>query len=275
MEVTSTATVGTLRVPDAQLHYEVRGEGPLVALVGAPMDAGAFAPLADLLATGFTVLTADPRGINRSILDDPGQDSTPQSRADDLSRLLAELDAGPAAVLGSSGGAVTALALAQAHPEQVHIVIAHEPPLIELLDDRDQLRAGTEDIIATHVSGDLAGAWRKFLAQANIFMPEPVFELMYGGERDPRQLADEHRFFTHELRATTGWQGNLTALRAGEPRIVLGLGRESTGQLCDRTTTALGELLGITPTLFPGGHVGFVEDPDGFALRLREVLHDK
>ncbi|MFG6202598.1 alpha/beta fold hydrolase [Nonomuraea sp. JJY05] len=54
-------------------------------------------------------------------------------RADDLSRLLTHLDARPATVLGSSGGAVTALALAQARPEQVHTVIAHEPPLLNLL----------------------------------------------------------------------------------------------------------------------------------------------
>ena len=39
-----------LDVPDATLYYEVRGHGPLVALVGAPMHAEAFAPLADLLA---------------------------------------------------------------------------------------------------------------------------------------------------------------------------------------------------------------------------------
>ncbi|MFI6600169.1 alpha/beta fold hydrolase [Nonomuraea sp. NPDC050536] len=269
---TVPVTVGTLRVADATLHYQVRGEGPLVALVAAPMDADAYAPLADLLATDHTVLTADPRGINRSPLDDPNRDSTPELRADDLSRLLAHLDAGPAALLGSSGGAVTALALAQGHPGLVHTVIAHEPPLVELLDDREQLRAETADIIATHVAGDRVGAWRKFLAQANITLPEPVFEQMYAGELDPRHLADEHRFFNHELRATTGWQPDLAALREAKPRIVLGIGRESADQLCERTTTALGQALGIAPTRFPGGHVGFVEDPHGFAIRLREVL---
>src|ERR1700716_2477271 len=91
------ATVATLRVPDAQLHYEVRGEGPLVVLVGAPMDARSFAPLADLLAADHTVLTTDPRGINRSPVDDRDRDATPQMRAEDLSRLLTHLDAGPAA----------------------------------------------------------------------------------------------------------------------------------------------------------------------------------
>ena len=71
-------TARTLEVPGARLHYEVRGTGPLLVLVGAPMDARSFGPLADLLADDHTVLTTDPRGINRSPVDDPGQDSTPE-----------------------------------------------------------------------------------------------------------------------------------------------------------------------------------------------------
>ncbi|MFD1938471.1 MFS transporter [Nonomuraea mangrovi] len=269
---TVPATARTFEVPGARLHYEVRGHGPAVVLVGAPMGADAFAPLADLLAADHTVLTTDPRGINRSPLQDPEQDSTPQLRADDLSRLLAHLDLGPAVVLGSSGGAVTALALAQADPDRVHTVIAHEPPLVELLEDRDKLRAGTEDQIATYLAGDVIGAWTKFMAQANIVMPEGAIEAMFGGERDPRQVADERRWFAHELLATTRWQPDLDALRAVGTRIVVGIGEDSAEQLCDRASRALAGELGVEPTLFPGGHIGFVDDPGRFATRLRAVL---
>jgi pimeloyl-ACP methyl ester carboxylesterase len=241
-------------------------------LVGAPMDARSFEPLAELIATDHTVLTTDPRGVNRSPVDDPDRDSTPEARADDLARLIAHLGAGPAAVLGSSGGAVTALALAQSDPKQVHTVIAHEPPLNALLDDRDEHYAQTEDVIATHLSGDLTGAWKKFLAGANITLPEGLFEQMYGAERDPQQLADEHHWFAHEIRATTRWQPDIAALRDGTPRIVVGIGEASAGQICDRTSTTLGAALGVAPTMFPGGHIGFVEDPGGFATRLRPIL---
>lgn len=273
MNRTTTVTAGSLEVPDATLHYEVRGEGPLVVLVGAPMDAGAFAPLADLLAVDHTVLTTDPRGIHRSPLHDPDQDSTPQLRGDDLTQLLAHLDAGPAAVFGSSGGAVSALALAQAHPGLVHTVVAHEPPLDELLDDRAQLRAQTEDVIATYLAGDGPGAWAKFLQQANITLPDGVFEMMFGGERDPQQAADERFWFVHELRGTTRWQPDIAALRAGSTRVVVGIGNDSAGQYCDRSSTALAAALGTEPTMFPGGHIAFVNDPVGFATRLRAVLY--
>ncbi|MFB7718607.1 alpha/beta fold hydrolase [Nocardia sp. NPDC056100] len=264
----------TLEVDDARLHYELRGTGPLIALVGAPMDASAFAPLAELLAVDHTVLTTDPRGINRSPVHDPEQESTPQLRAGDLSRLLAHIDGGPATVFGSSGGAVTVLALAEAHPEQVHTVIAHEPPLIELLDDRVELHAGTEEIIATHLSGDTLGAWGKFMSQANIQLPPGLLEMMFGGERDPRQLADEHRWFTRELRATTHFSPDIAALRDASARIVIGIGEDSSGQLCDRSSRALTTALGSEPTLFPGDHTGFVGDPDSFATRLRAVLRE-
>ncbi|WP_067464295.1 alpha/beta fold hydrolase [Actinomadura macra] len=269
---TTPAAVQTLRVPGARLHYELRGQGPLVALVGAPMDADSFAPLADLLADDHTVLTTDPRGIKRSTLDDPGQDSTPQLRADDLSRLLTHLDAGPAAVLGSSGGAVTALALAQTRPDLVHTVIAHEPPVVDLLDDRDQIYAQTDDVIATYLSGDVVGAWTKFMAHADIEVPEGALEHMFGGERDPQQVADERRWFAHELRATTHWRPDLDALRSTTIRLVIGIGEDSTGQECDRTSRALAAALGIEPTMFPGDHTGFAEEPNRFVVPLRTVL---
>lgn len=277
----------SLDVPGARLHYEVRGAGPLVVLVGAPMDARAFAPLADALAVDHTVLTTDPRGVNRSLVDDPDRDSTPEVRADDLARLVRHVDAGPATVFGSSGGAVSALALVQAHPELVDTVIAHEPPLEELLDDRDQRRAATDDIIATYRSEGSAAAWGKFLAAAGLTMPDDGPHLgadeghdrQAGGgpehdghdERDPQDVADERHFFLHEMRPSTVWVPDITALRAAPTRIVVGIGEQSRGQVCDLTSNALAAALDSTPAMFPGDHTGFVDDPDGFAARLRAL----
>ncbi|MFD0206993.1 MULTISPECIES: alpha/beta fold hydrolase [Saccharothrix] len=270
--MTETATTETLRVPDALLHYELRGRGPLVVLVAAPMDARSFEPLADLLATDHTVLTMDPRGIFRSKVDDPDRDATPELRADDLARLIRHVDAGPAAVLGSSGGAVSVLALAQANPEVAHTVIAHEPPLNQLVPDRDDLLKRTDEMVATYLSGDSSGAWRQFLSIANIHMPDEVVEHMFGGERDPQDLADERFQYEHMLRPTVRWVPDFDVLRAASSRIVVGIGEDSGGELCERTSKALAEGLGVEPTMFPGGHIGFADDPERFATRLREVL---
>ncbi|WP_020390044.1 alpha/beta fold hydrolase [Kribbella catacumbae] len=270
-----TLTALTLDVDDARLYYEVRGTGPLVVLVGAPMDAKSFAPLAELLATEYAVLTTDPRGINRSPLDNPDQNSTPEQRAADLAGLIAHVGAGPAIVFGSSGGAVSALALAQHHPEVVSTVIAHEPPLLNLLDDRAEQHALSADMRATYLSGDVIGGWQKFFAQANIFVPEGVLEGMFGGDRDPQSVADERFWFAHELGESVGWQPDVAALRDGPVHIVVGIGEDSTGQLCERTSTALAAGLGVDPTRFPGDHTGFAEDADTFAPVLRAVLADR
>ncbi len=269
----STSITDTLRVDDALLHYEVRGHGPLLVLVGAPMDARSFEPLADLMATDHTVLTTDPRGINRSPVDDRDRDSTPEQRADDLFRLIGHVDAGPATVLGSSGGAVSVLALVQAHPEVVHTAIAHEPPLDELLDDRAELRAQTEEIVAIHQAGDPVGAFRRFLEVANIFLPDEVVQQMVGGERDAQDIADDDYQYRRMLRPTAFWVPDLDNLRDTASRVLVGLGEESGGQLCDRTSRALAKELGTEPTMFPGGHIGFAEDPAAFASRLRTVLN--
>ena len=272
--MTSSAhfTSGALAVPGASIYYELRGRGPLLAIVGAPMHSAPFAPLADLLAADHTVLTTDPRGHFGSVPDDPEADSVPQVRADDLARLLRHVDAGPATVVGSSGGAITALALLQSHPELTRTVVAHEPPLIPLLDDREQLIAANEDTIATFAAGDKLGAVRKFMANAGFVMPEEVFLQVFGGEKSPAEEAAERFFYLHELRGTATWVPDLDALRTAAAQLVIGIGETSAGQLCDRASRALAAELKIEPTMFPGGHGGFMEDPAKFAARLREVL---
>lgn len=264
-----------LSTPDGHLYYELRGTGPLVVLLGAPMDADAFAPLAELLATDHTVLTTDPRGINRSRLTDPDADSTPEQRADDLARLIEHVDAGPAAVLGSSGGAVSALTAAQRHPGRVHTVVAHEPPLLEFLPDgqeRERAREATEDMITTYLAGDIRGGWVKFLAHAGIQLPDEVLDQLLPATAQAR--ADDHYQFAHMMRPTTYWMPDLEVLGGG-PRIVIGIGEQSDAQFCDRTSRGLAAALELRPARFPGGHVGFVEDPLAFAERLREVLAER
>ena len=269
---TIPVTAELLDVPGARLHYEVRGDGPLVVLAGAPMDARSFEGLAGLLARDHTVLTTDPRSINRSSVEHPDRDSTPEERADDLARLLIHLDAGPAVALGSSGGAVSVLALAQTRPELVRTVLAHEAALKELLPDRAGLHAATEDMVATYLAGDVAGAWERFLRIANIDLPPELVEQMFLSDRSPQTVADEHFQFAHMLRATAGWIPDLDRLRSVDTRIVVGIGEESAGQLCDRTSRALADGLGIAPTMFPGDHIGFAGDPAAFDERLRTVL---
>jgi len=140
MTTMTEPTTHTLDVPGAVLTYDVRradsGTAPVLLLIGSPMGAGGFGTLSGHF-TDRTVVTYDPRGVERSTKADPASPSTPEEHADDLHRLIAELDAGPVDLFASSGGAVNALALVAIHPEQVLTLVAHEPPLASILPDHE------------------------------------------------------------------------------------------------------------------------------------------
>ena len=140
--MTALPTTDRLAVPGGKIYYEVRGSGPLLLVIGQPMTSGPFAPLADLLATDHTVVTYDPRGVGESTADDRSLAVTPEVEADDLAAIIDAVGDGPAEVFGSSGGAVAGLALATRHPDKVRTLIAHEPPVGELLPDAPYVARG-------------------------------------------------------------------------------------------------------------------------------------
>ena len=272
----------TLRVPGAHLHYEVRGAGPLLLIMGSPMEAEAFASLADALASDHTVVTHDPRGISGSTLDDPDEDTLPDRRADDVAAILDALGADTADVFGSSGGAVTGLALVVRHPDRVRTLVAHEPPVMEILPDAAEQRAKTEAIIETFHKEGQGAAWMKFMDVAG-FVTEGEESAESGeggesaadgpfGEPTEQDLANGARFFGHDLRGTARYVPDIAALTAAPTRVLVGVGAESQGLITYRTSTVLAELLGTRPVEFPGDHAGFLGDPKGFADALRNTL---
>jgi pimeloyl-ACP methyl ester carboxylesterase len=264
-------TARTLSVPGADLYYEVTGTGPVLMMIGLPVDHTEFAKVVPLVADRYTVVTYDPRGFSLSRIEDPDQDSTPELVADDVHRVLAAVTTEPAYLLGSSGGAVTALALVTRHPEQLRVVVAHEPPLLELLPDAAELRAKTEDIYDTFRREGQGPAWMKFAALISPdFDPAEMFEAM--GPPTAQTIANGERMLAHSLRPTSLHSPDLAALRAVADRIVVGVGAATAGQVANRTARALAARLEQPVVEFPGHHEGFVSDPEPFAAKLVEVL---
>ncbi len=267
-------TTHVLKVPGARLYYEVRGTGPLLLITAAPMAAAAFAPLAEALAGDHTVITHDPRGISGSTLDDPDQDSTPEVRADDVAALINALGAESADVFGTSGGAVTGLALVARLPGRVRTLIAHEPPLLELLPEAAERRLWVEDLIGTFPREGQRPAWKEFLAAAGFDDNDDVHA---EPPREPsaQALADGAHFFAHEIRGTTRYVPDIATLKAAPTRLIVGIGADSGGSDTYRASTALAQLLSTRPIEFPGDHTGFLAQPQSFATTLSAVLTDK
>ncbi|NUW41955.1 alpha/beta fold hydrolase [Nonomuraea rhodomycinica] len=261
-------TTHTITVPGARITYDVRGDGPVLVLAGFPMTAGPFAALAQTLADHHTVVTFDPRGMGRSPADDPGQGSTPERRADDVAAVLDAIGADDADFLGSSGGGITGLALAARRPERVRVLVAHEPPLFELLPDVAERRAAVERVVATHRSEGVRAALARFMT--DVVGHDPAMGENAARHSSEQDLADFARLFALELRSTTGHVPDLAALAGG--RVVVGVGAASARLVTSRTSLALAARLGLEPVEFPGGHGGFRTHPEQFAEVLRRTL---
>jgi pimeloyl-ACP methyl ester carboxylesterase len=266
-----TPIVRSVTVPGARLHYEIRGSGPLVLVIGSPMASAEFAPLADALAGDHTVVTYDPRGYANSPVDDPEAPSGVEERADDIAAILDDLGAESADLFGSSGGAVTGLAVAVRYPGRVRTLVAHEPPVLELLPDAAEQRANTEAIVDTFHRDGFAAAWMHFMLNAGFDMsadaapPEPA-------EPSGDEVRQSARFFEIDMYPTARYLPDIDALKNGATRVVVGVGVDSGRLLTYRTSVALAEALGVAPVEFPGDHGGFMGAPSEFAEVLRTVL---
>jgi pimeloyl-ACP methyl ester carboxylesterase len=273
----------TLEAPGAVLCYDVREGGaagqPVLLLAGAPMGASGFAALAEQFADR-TVVTYDPRGTGRSQRTDglpPG--SEPGEHAEDLARLIQALDAGPADVFGSSGGAVNALALVARHPRLVRTLVAHEPPAAQELPDRETVLAACAGIRETYQRSGYGPAMARFIALVSHPGPiPPGFPVQpaadpagFGLPAQDDGSRDDPLLGLH-MTACTGYQHDFGALRAAPTRIILGAGTQSAQMLAGRAALAVAKRLGSTPVTFPGGHDGFLSEPAAFATLLRTVL---
>ncbi len=277
------------RADGATLTYDVReadsAEPRLLFLIGSPMGAGGFGTLASHF-TDRTVVTYDPRGVERSTKADPTSESTPEQHADDLHRIIAALGAGPVDLFASSGGAVNALALVAAHPGDVRTLVAHEPPLASILPDREGALAACRAVHDAYQQGGFGAGMAQFIgvvSHQGPFTPrtrgQPAPDpAMFGlPTEDDGNRSDP--LLGQNIISCTHFEPDFDALRAAPTRIVLAAGVESEGQLAHRGAIAAAERLGQQPVFFPSDHGGFLGgeygqagDPDAFAAKLREVL---
>jgi pimeloyl-ACP methyl ester carboxylesterase len=284
-------TTYALETPETDLVYDVRGPLPPAGgrrpllMIGQPMTADGFATLASHLPDR-TVVTYDPRGLGRSNRKDGRTDHDPEVQAADVHALIQALGAGPVEMFASSGGAVTALALVAAYPDDVTVLVAHEPPLIPVLPDAaaaERARAGFRDAYEAKGSGAGMAAFIAMTSWPGEFtedyFAQPAADpAAFGlpteddGTRDDPLLSDRSW-------AVSSYRPDVDALAAAPTRVVIAVGEETGNTFTGRTAEATAELLGQEVTVFPSHHGGFAGDefgypgqPEAFARRLGDVL---
>lgn len=263
----------TLRVPGASLSYEVRGEGPLLLLIaGGSGGGGGFTGIADHLADQYNVVTYDRRGFGNSTLDDPRVDVSVQMHSDDAHALLAALTREPASVFGSSAGALIGLDLVIRYPQQVRLLVAHEPAAPGLVPAFDQAQ---ERHLETYQREGALAALKQIATETGVTYEERE----PGVELPPITMqsaaANAEALFKYTVPAVRCYRLDITALAAAPVKIVLASGSAERASQVSHCTVALAERLGTAVVAFPSHHTGYISHPRAFAQRLREVLGEE
>jgi pimeloyl-ACP methyl ester carboxylesterase len=273
---------GQLDTPEVNLYYTIRGDGPvLLILQGGVGNAEGSEDLANQLSGDFTVITYDRRGLSRS---------TPiQARrydiaahAADAARLIVALSDKPTFVFGSSIGALIGLELTAHHGAHVRTLIAHEPPVLQLLEgvEREEALRRRTEVLETFQRDGIPGAMKLMVALSGVDIndrePEvPAPALAADPKVAARRFADLQHFLTWDVPAVTRYQPDIAALHAAGSRIIPAVGSTPPATMPSRCATALAAVLGVSVAEFPGGHSGYVLRPKAFAAKLNELLRQR
>ena len=283
----------TVAVPGATVVFDVHGplppeDGrPPLLMIGQPMDASGFGALTSHFPDR-TVVTYDPRGLGRSTRSDGRTDNDPEVQAEDVHAVIAALDAGPVELFASSGGAVSAFALVAAHPDDVATLVAHEPPLIDVLPDADQARAAQRGFQAAYDENGWGAGMAAFMVMSSWegeftddFLAQPPPDPAQFGMPSDDDGARGDPLLSDVSNAITDYRPDVDALNAAPTRVVVAVGIESEKVFTGRAAAATAELLGQQATVFPshhggfmGGEFGYAGEPEAFAVKLREVLDE-
>ena len=275
----------------ADITYDVHGPLPTadgrppLMMIGQPMAASGFRALAALMPER-TVITYDPRGMDRSTRHDGRVDASPTVQAEDVHAVIEAVGAGPVDLFASSGGAVTALALVAAHPDDVVTLVAHEPPLIDMLPDKEAARRASDAVQHTYAAKGWGHGMAAFMAltmwqgeYTDAYFAQPAPDPAQYGMPTDDDGTREDPLLTDRGAAIRDYHPDLDALDAAPTRIVIAVGEESRATFTGRTADGTAAFLGQEATVFPSHHGGFLDgefgwagQPEAFAAKLREVL---
>lgn len=263
---------GTLQVLGASIYYEVRGSGPILLLIhGGGGDADKFDNIADHLAKWYTVVTYDRRGHSRSNLVNKTEDYHVHTHSEDAHRLLANLTNEPAYVFGSSSGAVIGLDLCIRHPEQVQLLIPHEPILLQPLPENELKQAINfmEDLKRNHKSEVM-----KLLSNIDESNCGPSKDML-----TERLLVNSIYFTEYEIPGILSYTLNIDALKTPLKPVSIQVlpsgGSNSRESFPYHCAVNLAEHLETEFAEFPGNHVGYnTVHYKEFAERLHDVIEN-
>ena len=267
-------TTATVRVNGADLYHEIRGSGPpILFIMGATGDGGAFERVADLLADDFTVVTYHRRGNALSPRPDGWTSTSIDEQADDAAALLRTLGFAPAVVFGTSAGAPILLNLLTCRPDVLRGAIVHELLLKSIVANDGEAREAIDRFFAK--VGAALGAGGPSAAM------EALLRAMFGDAAyealDPilreRMLESADSFFSIELAAFNAYVPDPADLaRVTVPTMVATGEVDVLGGAFRQSCEWVARHLGTTVRELPGAHSTYLDHPNELAGVIRTFV---
>ncbi len=266
--------MSTLNVPGAKLYYELNGNGPLlITIPGAAGTGEVFRPLIEPLTERYQVVIYDRRGFSRSKLDGPQDyDHRLDTDAEDVRHLIEQLTDKPATVFGNSSGAIVALEALIRFPERLNTVVAHEPPVVNILPDAAKWRAFFDGVYDTYRQVGVTKAMHQFASEVMGIEDRRVMARNLKLHTNERDLVNATYWMEHELRQYPRVEFDLDTLAAHNRQLMLAGGHDSHEQMTYQPGKVLAQKLGLDIVDLPGGHLGFMAYPVEFAGELLQAL---
>jgi len=232
------------------------------------------APIMQVLAERFTVITFDRRGFARSQLVG-AQDYARrlQTDADDALQLIQRVAGAPAAVFGPSSGAVVALQAMIQGPNSISKLIAFEPPSTKYMPtfaEGQQFLQLMYDTYAVYKKSGIVPALDLF----NSCMPPETVE-HFKRMRDPsnpQARAAIEYWMEHELREYTSHEFDMATLKANSARIMMAAGTSSRGFPLHVLAENLAKKIGTSFVEAPGAHSGYAVRATEFGSAIMNIL---
>ncbi len=259
----------TVAVNGAELYYELRGNGPSVLFIaGSTGDGGHFERIAEILSDEFTVVTYDRRANSRSPRPEGWESTSTEEQSGDAAALIEALGLAPAAVFATSGGAIIGLDLTIRYPDLLRGVILHEPPMMSVLPDPEEIMGKIQALVEGGMQrGGPRGAVEAFVRFA---AGEESFENLDPELRE-RMLNNGETLFGVEFGTFESYHPDRATLAAVQTPVQV---MASTGSAPPFVETSrwLAERLGVELETLPGGHAPYFDRPEELAQSIRPLL---
>ena len=262
----------TIEVNGARIYHEVRGSGPSVFFIaGATGDGGHFERVAELLSDEFTVVTYDRRANSRSPRPSGWESTSTEEQSEDAAQLIEALGLAPAAVFGTSGGAIIGLDLVIRRPDLLRGAILHEPAMLSILPDSEEVMGAIQQVVEGGMQrGGPRGGMEAFL---RFFVGDKTFADVEGQLRE-RMLDNGENFFGRELHSIGPYHPSDATLANVEVPVTVIAGAE-TSPLLTEASQWVATHLNVELKTVSGGHAPYFDRPEEMAWALRPLLRRK